>query len=133
MTKTNPIDDLFSEYIIKRAEARENFIASYLKATGLRITEIVLVEQHFDDRIEFRCEKKDMPTNHPTNPPPVTGKTDVYPIVIQDIEERVVAGEMRYGTVLQTQNGRDALWDAYEECLDLVMYLRQAILERDGK
>jgi len=38
----------------------------------------------------------------------------------------------KYGTYLQTHNGRDALWDAYQEAMDLCMYLRQAILERDG-
>ena len=39
---------------------------------------------------------------------------------------------MRYGTALQPHNGRDALLDAYEEALDLAMYLKQAIVERDG-
>ena len=29
-------------------------------------------------------------------------------------------------------NGRDALLDAYEEAIDLCMYLKQAIVERDG-
>jgi len=28
-------------------------------------------------------------------------------------------------------NGRDALKDAYEEALDLAMYLKQAMIERD--
>ena len=45
--------------------------------------------------------------------------------------ERAAAGVQKYGTPLQTHNGRDALWDAYQEALDLAMYLRQAILERD--
>lgn len=29
-------------------------------------------------------------------------------------------------------NGRDALLDAYQEALDLVVYLRQVIYERDN-
>ena len=45
----------------------------------------------------------------------------------------VELGLERYGTKLQTFNGRDALWDAYQEALDLVMYLRQAIMEREAK
>jgi hypothetical protein len=38
----------------------------------------------------------------------------------------------RYGTLLQAGNGRDALVDAYQECLDLACYLRQAIEERSA-
>ena len=39
----------------------------------------------------------------------------------------------KYGVGLQPHNGRDVLRDAYEEALDLCVYLRQAIFERDGK
>ena len=39
----------------------------------------------------------------------------------------------KYGIMLQTDNGREALWDAYQEALDLAMYLRQAILEKYEK
>ena len=44
---------------------------------------------------------------------------------------RAEAGQKKYGTMLRVHNGRDPLWDAYQEALDLSMYLRQAILERD--
>lgn len=64
-------------------------------------------------------------------PPPDPGREDVAPYVVADIMSRVDAGLEKYGTRLQTHNGRDALWDAYQEAIDLVMYLRQAILERD--
>lgn len=40
-------------------------------------------------------------------------------------------GEQKYGTRLQTFNGRNALIDAYQEALDLVMYLRQKFLEEE--
>jgi hypothetical protein len=66
-------------------------------------------------------------------PAPVEGKKNVWPFVVWDIGDRVREGKSRYGTYLQTHNGRDALWDAYQEALDLVMYLRQEILERDEK
>lgn len=66
------------------------------------------------------------------NPPPRLGQDEVLPYVLQDMQERARAGEQKYGTRLMTHNGRDAMWDAYEEALDLVMYLRQAILEREG-
>lgn len=56
----------------------------------------------------------------------------VLPFVIQDLKDRSDLGLSRYGTRLRAHNGRNALWDAYQEALDLVMYLRQAILEMDG-
>jgi len=42
-------------------------------------------------------------------------------------------GKERYGTRLQPFNGRDPFIDAYQEVLDLAVYLRQAIYERDTK
>ena len=64
-------------------------------------------------------------------PPPKQGKQDVADLVMVDIQARVEAGRQKYGTKLQTHNGRDALMDAYQEAIDLVMYLRQAMAERD--
>lgn len=46
-----------------------------------------------------------------------------------DLEGRKQIGLDRYGTVLQADNGRDALIDAYQEALDLAVYLRQALAE----
>ena len=64
---------------------------------------------------------------------PKPGQLNVGSFVLQDIRARMEVGKKKYGTLLQTYNGRDALWDAYQEALDLVMYLRQAILERDNE
>jgi hypothetical protein len=50
--------------------------------------------------------------------------------VLHDISERVRVGTEVYGEPLSTHNGRDPLWDAYEEALDLCLYLRQCIAER---
>jgi len=55
----------------------------------------------------------------------------VVDIVINDIIQRAEEGKEHYGIYLRTMNGKDALIEAYEEALDLVMYLRQAILERE--
>lgn len=49
--------------------------------------------------------------------------------VIADLNERREYGTSIYGTELMTHNGRPALFDAYQEALDLVLYLRQAIME----
>lgn len=63
--------------------------------------------------------------------PTVNSSPDIQSMVIHDIEKRRELGISRYGTALQPNNGRDALQDAYEESIDLAMYLKQAIVERD--
>lgn len=59
------------------------------------------------------------------------GVQDIQSLVIADIEQRRQVGIERYGTALQPHNGRDALRDAYEEAIDLAMYLKQAMVERE--
>lgn len=63
-------------------------------------------------------------------PPPEDGKGLILPLVINDLESRAEFGFNKYETMLKSHNGRDALMDAYQEALDLVMYLRQEIEER---
>lgn len=58
---------------------------------------------------------------------------DVWPMVQQLIAERVQLGLDRYGTVLETNNGRSALLDAIHEAADLLMYLTQEYFERYGE
>ena len=64
-------------------------------------------------------------------PPPTGTGPAVLPLVLDDLRMRAEAGKLKYGTLLRANNGRDALMDAYQEALDLCMYLRQAMLERD--
>lgn len=64
-------------------------------------------------------------------PMPKKGGVEVLPAVIEDLKARSEMGREKYGTTLYTDNGRDALNDAYQEALDLCMYLKQAIIERD--
>jgi len=59
-------------------------------------------------------------------------REEVLPHVLLDLSIRVETGAKQYGERLATFNGRDALTDAYEEAMDLAMYLKQAILERDS-
>lgn len=66
-------------------------------------------------------------------PAPVGNGEEVWPVVMQDLRDRVVMGRTKYGTTLRTHNGRNALWDAYQEALDLVLYLRQSLMEREPK
>jgi len=65
-------------------------------------------------------------------PAPQTGGRVVLEAVMADLQERAETGKAKYGTYLTTGNGRNPLWDAYQEALDLAMYLRQALLEQEG-
>ncbi len=75
------------------------------------------------DRDQIRALNEHQPA-----PQPSTG--DVWALVLADMEDRRRLGIERYGVPLQAHNGRDALIDAYQEALDLAVYLRQAIEER---
>ena len=54
-------------------------------------------------------------------------------LVVTDLNARKEMGIKKYGTPLQPFNGRKALKDAYEEVLDLALYLRQVLYEQDNK
>jgi hypothetical protein len=46
------------------------------------------------------------------------------------MKERDNFGRKRYGTPLQVGNGRDFMEDAYQELLDLVVYMRGELEKR---
>jgi len=56
----------------------------------------------------------------------------IQDLVMADLDERMEEGKRRYGTLLQGHNGRDMLQDAYDEAMDLCVYLRGVIWERDN-
>ena len=56
-----------------------------------------------------------------------------WDLVMKDMIARDFFGRQKYKTPLQPHNGRDTLQDAYEEVLDLCVYLRTEIYERNGK
>jgi hypothetical protein len=62
--------------------------------------------------------------------PVATEGRPIWELVVDDMRERDQLGRRRYGVPLQAHNGRDPLVDAYQEALDLAVYLRQAIEER---
>lgn len=53
-----------------------------------------------------------------------------WELVIEDMKQRNEIGKKRYNTELQPFNGRNSLVDAYQEALDLCVYLRNAIEEQ---
>ena len=100
-----------------------------------------------------------MGNNPAVTPEPAPERTDsaaVWPLVIRDVEERLTpapledtppwlrqclaqdmrardaAGREKYGVPLQVHNGRRAIVDAYQEALDLCVYLRQQAERTDA-
>lgn len=87
------------------------------------------VEPHPDDAGSVRYEVPlEATADQPE--PESGGGTKILDLVLSDLQERAEMGKKKYGTYLEAHNGRDALIDAYQEALDLVMYLRQEIEER---
>ncbi len=79
---------------------------------------------------------RDMENKSPNTKQPPSIKNNlpyVWDLVLKDIDEKDKMGKKKHGTRLQPHNGRDSLHDAYQEALDMVVYIRQAIYERDGK
>ncbi len=66
-------------------------------------------------------------------PMPIKGKEFVLPHVVNDLMQRDQLGKEKYGTSLETHNGRSSLWDAYQEALDFIIYFRKHLLEQEDK
>lgn len=64
--------------------------------------------------------------------PVSTSHPIAHKMVQEDLEARLAVGIKRYGQPLQPFNGRNSLRDAYEEILDLSVYLRTALYERES-
>lgn len=52
----------------------------------------------------------------------------IWDMVIEDMRGRDKLGRKRYGTPLTALGNRNALQDAYEEVLDLAVYLKQHLI-----
>jgi len=66
-------------------------------------------------------------------PKPSPGNPAVWDLVLEDMQARDRMGAAKYGQRLAAHDGRDSIKDAYQEALDLAVYLRKAIFERDGR
>lgn len=79
-----------------------------------------------------------MSLNAPQPAPHAGEGAEVWPLIYEsrglvipdwlraDMRERHQVGVKKYGTGLHVWNGRDAVIDAYQEALDLIVYSRQA-------
>lgn len=52
--------------------------------------------------------------------------------LIEDIQGRDTVGRAKYGKPLLPFDGRRTLQDAYEEALDLAVYIRKEMVEREA-
>lgn len=69
----------------------------------------------------------------PEPPPKAVDGPAVWDLVMSDMAARDRVGTAKYGQRLVPGDGRDSLRDAYQEALDLAVYLRKAMYERDGR
>lgn len=60
-------------------------------------------------------------------------KPDMYELIRVDLAEREKLGMERYGNRLEPFSGKDLLKEAVEEAMDMLVYLRTLLYERDGK
>jgi hypothetical protein len=58
-------------------------------------------------------------------------KRPIWEVILKEMHERDEMGRAKHGGPLQPFNGRKSLWDAYQELLDLLAYLRQKIWEEE--
>lgn len=66
-----------------------------------------------------------------SNPAPIPNDSKpVWEYVIEDMKARDNFGRAKYKTPLQMTNDRNHAQDAYEEVLDLSVYMKQVIIER---
>lgn len=119
------------ESVVRRALADMGL--GHLRVTGEKVPALAYIDDravHFagDWAATLRAIPGDGIVDQPEPVP--NERRPVWELVIEDMAERDRVGRERYGTPLQPHNGRDALVDAYQEALDLVVYLRQAIEER---
>lgn len=81
----------------------------------------------YDEAFRPQPEQFGQPSPKPNNHQATWG------LVISDMAMRNNIGTQKYGTPLQPFNGRNSLQDAYEEVLDLAVYLKNAIIESEKK
>ncbi len=63
-------------------------------------------------------------------------EASINDLVKADLDARQSLGSLKYGKPLTVDepchNGKSALQNAYEEALDLAMYLKKELMERGG-
>jgi len=93
-----------------------------------------MVDEKFDGELELALQAQAENSRVVEQAPPVANnRPAIWDLVMEDFKARDKEGRRKYGVPLQGFNGRDVLVDAYQEALDLCVYLRQAIYEREHR
>lgn len=71
----------------------------------------------------------DKPSGSQPKPTRDARSQKIADLVCKDQMARAELGAQKYGDYLHSHNGRNPIQDAYEEALDLAVYLKQCILE----
>lgn len=82
---------------------------------------------------QFSPKPKSEADVHEPTPTETPQSRPVLDEVVADLKARSETGRIKYGTLLKTHNGRNALMDAYQEALDLAMYLKQRLMEMEDE
>lgn len=69
--------------------------------------------------------------DHEPMPVRPAGGRSIWDMVIEDMRGRDEFGAAKYGGPLVANDGRRSLVDAYQEALDLAVYLKKAIVEAE--
>lgn len=93
-----------------------------VKIGGSSFESFVSVEDAHECKAEHAATSRQSAPKGSGNP--------ILGMVLADLTNRALEGKAKYGEPLKAHNGRNALWDAYQEALDLAMYLRQLIQEQ---
>jgi hypothetical protein len=81
--------------------------------------------------LERLVTQHDSATKPQPAPVALPGRPEVVPLVIADIQQRAVAGLVKYKVPLTPENRRRAKQDRYEELLDAACYAKQDLIEED--
>jgi CDP-6-deoxy-D-xylo-4-hexulose-3-dehydrase len=113
----DPENNTINEY----QYANEATFNTFFLGTFIGITEDMLnhIEATLDTLVDSKTDTQQAPK--PGNSP------SVWDAVIGDMRNRDEVGRKKYGVPLQWDNGRNSLQDAYEEALDLAVYLKAEI------
>jgi hypothetical protein len=127
-------DPVISKVDGRRCSACDFFFvpASTLQMTSVLTgpepeSEPTMPDPHYrDPNTEYPDEPTRKDREGDTQPLPIgNDRPSMHDEMAKDLEARKQLGIKRYGQPLQPLNGREAVQDAYEESLDMSVYLRQ--------
>jgi len=123
-----------NKHIIDESIDVMNTTIAYLISVGVPDPLFAGYEKLQKTAAKYRAIREGVMSRTDPQPQPIPNdKPAIWELVIKDMHDRDNFGESKYGTKLQPHNRRDFLVDAFQEALDLTVYLRGMLYERDGE